>query len=106
MAPIGFNLLSEPLEAAIECASLLAALVLSWSARMLRIKYPFCLSSYPYGHDPKERAGQRRCTDCFLVSSGRHYQVIYPDKDCELISSFGWELDKEEGIIYMIMYEG
>jgi hypothetical protein len=106
VAPIGFNLLSEPPEAAIEYASLPAALVLSWSARTLRVKCPFCLSSHRHGHDPKERAGQRRCADCFPVSSGRHYQVIYPDEDCELTSPFGWELDKEEGIIYTVTHEG
>lgn len=88
MALIGFNLLSEPLEAAIEYASLVAALVLSWLARTLRVKCPFCLSLHSHGHDPKERAGQRRCADCFLVSGGRDYQVIYLDKDYELISPF------------------
>jgi hypothetical protein len=106
VAPVGLTLLSDPTEAVIEHASLPAALVLSWSTRTLRVKCPFCLSSHRHGHDPKERTGQGRGADCFPVSGGRSYQVIYPDDDCELTSPFGWELDKEEGMIHTVTHEG
>jgi hypothetical protein len=104
--PVGLTLLSEPPEAEIEYASLPSALVLSWSARTLRVKCPFCLSSHRHGRVPKETARHRRTADCFRVSGGRPYQVIYPDEDCELTSPFGWELDKEEGMIHTVTHEG
>jgi hypothetical protein len=90
-------------------------LVLCWSASTLRVKCPFCLSSHGHGVGmgtkaeeelPRDvqRHTQRRTADYYPISAGQSYRILYPDEESNFTVPFGWELDKEEGLIYTITH--
>lgn len=81
------------------------ALVLCWSASTLQVECPFCLSSHEHWVElPRDM--QRRSADCYYISSGRSYRILYPDEESDFTVPFGWELDKEESMIYTVTYQG
>ncbi|MCJ1422392.1 hypothetical protein MMC29_000272 [Sticta canariensis] len=82
------------------------ALVLCWSASTLRVKCPFCLSSHGHGLGGLLRDMQRRSADCYHISGGRSYRILYPDEESDFTIPFGWELDKEESMIYTVTHQG
>ncbi|OBT41940.1 hypothetical protein VE00_07462 [Pseudogymnoascus sp. WSF 3629] len=83
------------------------ALVLHWSANSVRVKCPFCLSSHGHGiGDPRRRYGERRSADCYHISGRKSYQILYPDEESDFTIPFGWELDKEERVIYTVTHKG
>ena len=82
------------------------ALVLCWSASTLRVKCPFCLSSHGHGLGGLPRDMQRRSADCYHISGGRSYRILYPDEESDFTIPFGWELDKEESMIYTVTHQG
>jgi len=93
--------------------ALQTALVLCWSASTLRVKCPFCLSSHKHGvgmgteeEERRPREMQRRTADCYPISAGQSYRVLYPDEESNFTVPFGWELDKEEGLIYTVTHQG
>jgi hypothetical protein len=81
-------------------------LVLYWSASTLRVKCPFCLSSHGHGVGELPRSIQSRTANCYRISGGRSYRILYPDKESDFTVPFGWELDKEGSIIYTVTYQG
>ena len=82
------------------------ALVLSWSANTLRVECPFCLSSHGHGVGKLPRGKQSRTADCNRISGGQSYRVLYPDEESDFTVPFGWELDKEENLIYTVTHQG
>ena len=80
------------------------ALVLYWSASTLRVECPFCLSSHGHGFGGLPRDMQSRTADCYRISGGRSYRVLYPDEESDFTVPFGWELDKEESWIYTVTH--
>lgn len=97
--------------------ALQTALVLCWSASALRVKCPFCLSSHWHGVSmgtkveeelsrDVQRHTQRRTADCYPISHGQSYHILYPDEKSSLTVPFGWELNKEEGLIYTVTHQG
>jgi hypothetical protein len=84
--------------------ALLAALVLCWSARTLQVKCPFCLSPYENGVGELPRDMQKTA-DCH-ISRGRSYRILYLDEESDFTVPFGWELDKEESIVYTVTHQG
>jgi hypothetical protein len=49
---------------------------------------------------------QKRGADCYHVSGGQPYRILYPDEESDLTIPFGWELDKEESMIYTVTDQG
>jgi hypothetical protein len=49
---------------------------------------------------------QSRTADCYRISGGRSYRILYPDEESDFTVPFGWELDKEGSIIYTVTYQG
>jgi Ankyrin repeats (3 copies) len=49
---------------------------------------------------------QPRSADCPHISGGRSYRILYPDEESDFTVPFGWELDKEESIIYTVTHQG
>ncbi|KFA81224.1 hypothetical protein S40288_07887 [Stachybotrys chartarum IBT 40288] len=49
---------------------------------------------------------QRCLADCYDISGGRSYRILYPDEDSDFTIPFGWELDKEDSVIYTVTYQG
>ncbi|QSZ30989.1 hypothetical protein DSL72_000550 [Monilinia vaccinii-corymbosi] len=82
------------------------ALVLCRSASTLRVKCPFCLGSHGHGVGQLPREMQRRCADCHNIPGSQSYQILYPDEESDLTVPFGWELDKEESMIYTVIHQG
>jgi hypothetical protein len=81
-----------------------AALVLCWSARTLQVKCPFCLSPHEHGVGELPRDMQR--TAGCRISRGRSYRILYPDEESDFTVPFGWELDKEESMVYTVTHQG
>jgi hypothetical protein len=82
------------------------ALVLCWSASTLRVECPFCLGSHGHGVGGLPRDIQRRSADCYHISGGQSYRILYPDEESDFTVPFGWELDKEESMIYTVTHQG
>jgi len=49
---------------------------------------------------------QSRTADCYRISDGRSYRILYPDEESDFTVPFGWELDKEESMIYTVTHQG
>jgi hypothetical protein len=49
---------------------------------------------------------QSRAADYYCISGGRSYRVLYPDEESDFTVPFGWELDKEESLIYTVTHQG
>lgn len=49
---------------------------------------------------------QSRTADCYCISGGRSYRILYPDEESDFTVPFGWELDKEESMIYTVTHQG
>jgi hypothetical protein len=49
---------------------------------------------------------QRRSADCYQISGGQSYRILYPDEESNFTIPFSWELDKEESIIYTVTHQG
>ena len=49
---------------------------------------------------------QSRLADCHDLPSGQYYRILYPDEDSDFTVPFGWELDKEESVIYTVTHQG
>jgi hypothetical protein len=49
---------------------------------------------------------QSRTADCYRISGGRSYRVLYPDEESDFNVPFGWELNKEESLIYTVTHQG
>jgi len=49
---------------------------------------------------------QRRSADCYHISGGQSYRILYPDEESDFTIPFGWELDKEESMIYTVTHQG
>lgn len=82
------------------------ALVLSWSVKTLRVECPFCLSSHGHGVGKFPRDKQRRSANCFHISGGQSYRILYPDENSDFTVPFGWELEKKKSMIYTMTHQG
>lgn len=78
------------------------ALVLFWSANILRVECSFRLSSYGHKVGKLPRNKQNYTANCNHISDNKFYRVLYSDKKSDFIILFGQELDKKESIIHII----
>lgn len=98
------NVASAPIILKME--ALPTALGLHWSASTLRVKCPFCLSSHGHRVGELPRNLQKRGADCYHISGGQSYRILYRDEESDFTVPFGLELNKEENTIYTVTHQG
>ncbi|KAN0099106.1 hypothetical protein V8E51_012881 [Hyaloscypha variabilis] len=76
-----------------------AAIVLTWSSKIVYVRCPFesCQEVHHHGYvEPKEWFPNSRLSDC---EENRHlYRILFPFEDDPLVDGFGVKVDRPQGI--------